>query len=202
VELIVPDDVAPYPEPAEDGETFIENALIKARAAYEATGLPALADDSGLEVEALDGRPGVHSARYGGEGLSDGERSLALLEELAGVPEQRRAARFHCTMVLYPRPGDAIDGTPSPGVAPAGGRGRDDSSPGAYLATEGYLHGRIAVRPAGENGFGYDPVFLLPNRGLTVAQLEPEEKNEISHRYRALVEMKWLLVRECGVPLK
>lgn len=192
VELVSAGDVEPYPEPAEDGETFHENALAKARAAYEATGLAALADDSGLEVDALDGRPGVHSARYGGAGISDGERCLRLLEELADVPAERREARFHCTMVLYPRPGH-------------GGKRRAADirqADGGYLATEGYLYGRIAEHPAGSNGFGYDPVFLLPDRGLTVAQLPPEEKNRISHRYRALVEMKWLLVRECGVALK
>ena len=204
VELVAPDEVTSYPEPAEDGETFLENALAKARAAFDATGMSALADDSGIEVEALDGRPGVHSARYGGEGLSDGDRSLRLLGELAGVPEERRAARFHCTMVLYPRPGEVGDRPPAGGHQPTGHEPLAVKRPpaGEYLATEGYLHGRIAARPAGSNGFGYDPVFLLPNRGLTVAQLVPEEKNEISHRYRALVEMKWLLVRECGVPLK
>ena len=207
VELVSPDDMAPYPEPPEDGGTFLENALIKARAAYEATGLPALADDSGIEVDALDGRPGVHSARYGGEGLSDGDRFRRLLEELADVPEERRAARFHCTMVLYPRPEGVGERGAGHGVLPADGPpagegGRDDGPAGGYLAMEGYLYGRIATSPAGSNGFGYDPVFMLPNRGLTVAQLAPEEKNGISHRYRALVEMKWLLVRECGVPVK
>jgi XTP/dITP diphosphohydrolase len=177
VELIDAGDVEPYPEPVENGETFLENALVKARAAYEATGLPSLADDSGLEVESLDGRPGVRSARYGGDGITDGDRCRKLLDELSGIPPERRDAHFHCTMVLYPRPGHA-DG---------------------YLATEGYLYGRVAERPAGSNGFGYDPVFLLPERGVTVAQLPIDEKNSISHRYRALVEMKWLLVRECGI---
>lgn len=180
VELFCPDDVAPYTEPAEDGETFLDNALAKARAAYRATGIPALADDSGLEVGELAGRPGVHSKRYGGPGISDGDRCLKLLAELSGVPEERRDARFHCAMVLLPRPGDGT----------------------GHFATEGFLYGRIAARPAGSNGFGYDPVFLLPDRGVTVAQLALEEKNSLSHRYRALVEMKWLLVRECGVTLK
>ena len=189
VELVGTGDVEPYPEPAEDGDTFLENALAKARAAYEATGMPALADDSGLEIEALDGRPGVHSARYGGAGISDGERCVKLLEELAGVPAERREARFHCTMVLYPRLG-----------RPGGAGGRPIEK--GYLTTEGFLYGRIAERPVGSNGFGYDPVFLLPDRGVTVAELQLEEKNRISHRYRALVEMKWLLVRECGVALK
>jgi XTP/dITP diphosphohydrolase len=174
------DEFPPYPEPAEEGETFLENALAKAKAAHEATGLPALADDSGLEVDALGGGPGVRSARYGGNGISDRERYRKLLRALEGVPEERRGARFGCTMVLFPIPGAE--------------RG--------HLVTEGYLYGRIAGAPKGSNGFGYDPVFLLPERGLTVAQLQPEEKNETSHRYRAAVEMKWLLVRECGVALR
>lgn len=180
VEIVGPDDVEPYTEPAEDGETFLENALAKARAAYRATGIPALADDSGLEVEVLGGRPGVQSKRYGGPGISDGDRCLKLLDELSGVPEGRRDARFHCAMVLLPRPGDGT----------------------GHFATEGFLYGHITTRPAGSNGFGYDPVFLLPDRGVTVAQLELDEKNSLSHRYRALVEMKWLLVRECGVALR
>lgn len=199
VELLGLDNFEPYPEPAEDGDTFLENALAKARAAYEATCLPALADDSGLEIEALDGRPGVHSARYGSAGITDGERCMKLLEELAGVPAERREARFHCTMVLYPR----LGGTEGwPGAAERRPNAERRRAVEGHLATEGFLYGRIAERPEGLNGFGYDPVFLLPDRGVTVAQLPLEEKNEISHRYRALVEMKWLLVRECGVVLK
>jgi XTP/dITP diphosphohydrolase len=179
LELHTLDEFAPYPEPPEDGETFRENALVKAKAAHGATGLAALADDSGLEVDALGGGPGIRSARYGGSGISDLDRCRKLLGALAGVPEERRGARFHCTMVLYPAPGTE-DG---------------------QLVTEGYLYGRIADAPSGSNGFGYDPVFYLPERGLTVARLEPAEKNETSHRYRALVEMKWLIVRECGAAL-
>jgi len=173
IELAGLEDFAPYPEPVESGNTFLENAMIKAVAAHEATGLPALADDSGIMVDALGGLPGVRSARYGGEGLADSERGMKLLEELEGIPDGERTARFMCVMVLYPAPG-------------AGGDA---------LVTEGILEGRIAREPAGENGFGYDPVFYVPEAGMTAAEMKPAGKNRISHRYRALVEMKALLER-------
>jgi XTP/dITP diphosphohydrolase len=171
IEILDVRDVASMEEPAEEGDTFLENALTKAKAVHQATGLTALADDSGIEVDALDGTPGVRSARYGGEGLSDRERSRKLLEALRGVPEERRGARFRCVMVLYPAPGTSDEA----------------------LVTEGIFHGVIAREPAGDNGFGYDPVFLVPERGMTVAEMSPDEKNSMSHRYRAGVEMKWLL---------
>jgi XTP/dITP diphosphohydrolase len=158
-------------EPPERGDTFLENAIAKAKAVHEATGLAALADDSGIEVEALAGEPGVRSARYGGGGLTDAERSQKLLEALRAVPEGRRGARFRCVMVLYPAPG----------------------APDETLVAEGFFHGVIAREPAGDNGFGYDPVFFVPERGMTVAEMSPDEKNSMSHRYRAGVEMKWLL---------
>jgi len=180
VELVGLDSLDDVPVPEETGETFLENALIKARAVHEATGLFALADDSGLEVDALDGAPGIRSARYGGEGLSDKERYMKLLSEMRDVPEGKRSAHFRCVMVLYPAPGTGSKA----------------------LATEGFLYGEIATSPRGENGFGYDPVFYLPERGRTVAELAAEEKNTISHRYRALVEMKWLLINEYGVNVK
>ncbi len=173
IELAGLDDFAPYPEPEESGETFLENAMIKARAAHEATGLPALADDSGIVVDALGGAPGIRSARYGGEGLDDSERYARLLEALEETPDEERTARFRCVMVLYPAPG----------------------SGGDALVTEGILEGRIAREPAGENGFGYDPVFYVPEVGKTAAEMEPAEKNRLSHRYRALVEMKAMLER-------
>ena len=173
IELLDYRDVPPMEQPPEDGETFLENALAKAKAVHAATGLPALADDSGIEVEALEGGPGVRSARYGGEGLSDIERSRMLLEELEGVPEENRGARFRCVMVLYPAPGTTDEA----------------------LVTEGIFHGRIAARTSGNNGFGYDPVFFVPERGVTVAEMKEEEKNRTSHRYRAGVEMKYLLMR-------
>jgi XTP/dITP diphosphohydrolase len=176
-ELLDPADFPPFAEPVEDGETFLENALAKAKAVHRATGYPALADDSGLEVDALGGAPGVRSARYGGPGLTDADRCAKLLEELSGVREEERGARFRCAAVLYPAPGAARKG----------------------LAAEGLLYGRIARSPRGANGFGYDPVFLVPERGMTLAEMDPGEKNAMSHRYRAFVELKHMLVRDCGV---
>ena len=176
VDLLDYRDLPPYEDPPEDGETFLENALAKAKAVHAATGLPALADDSGIEVEALGGAPGIKSARYGGEGLSDMERSMKLLEEMREVPEKKRTARFSCVMALYPAPGTK-DGA---------------------LVTEGFFHGTIAFESAGENGFGYDPVFLVPERGVTVAQMPSEEKNRISHRYRAGIEMRYLIAGQLG----
>lgn len=172
VELLDYRDLPPYDDPPEEGETFLENALSKAKAVHAATGLPALADDSGLEVEALGWAPGAKSARYGGEGLSDLERSIKLLDEMREVPAEKRAARFRCVMALYPAPGT-----------------RDGA-----LVTEGFFHGTISFEPAGENGFGYDPIFFVPGRGVTVAQMPPEEKNRSSHRYRAGIEMRYLLI--------
>lgn len=177
IELVTLDDVPPFPEPAETGETFLENARIKARAAAEAAGLPALADDSGIEVDALDGAPGVRSARYGGPGLDDAGRCERLLAALRGVPEEKRGANFRCVMVLWPPP-------------------EADWEP---LATEGFFYGRIAERPAGANGFGYDPVFFVPEAKRTAAEMTAEEKNAMSHRYRALVEMKHLVIGAFGL---
>ncbi len=171
VELVSLEDFPPFEAPAEDGKSFYENALIKAKAAHAATGLPALADDSGIEVDALGLRPGIESARYGGEGLSDEERSRLLLGELEGKTGSERSARFRCVMVLYPAPG----------------------TNDRVLVTEGILEGMIAAEPAGSNGFGYDPVFLIPAEGMTAAEIGPERKNRISHRYRALIEMKGLI---------
>jgi XTP/dITP diphosphohydrolase len=180
VELLDVSGFARFAEPAEDGDTFLENALAKAKAVHRATGLPALADDSGLEVDALGGAPGVRSARYGGPGLTDEDRYTKLLGELAGVRDENRGARFHCAAVLYPAPGAARKG----------------------IAAEGFLYGRIAQRPRGVNGFGYDPVFLVPERDMTLAEMDPGEKNATSHRYRAFVELKHMLVRDCGIAAK
>ena len=176
IELIDYRDLPSMEQPAEEGETFLENALSKAKAVHAATGLCTLADDSGIEVDELGGGPGVRSARYGGEGLSDMERSKQLLEELREVPEERRGARFRCVMVLYPAPGTADEA----------------------LVTEGIFHGRIAREPSGDNGFGYDPVFFVPERGMTAAEMSDEEKNSASHRYRAGVEMKYMLMNSLG----
>lgn len=148
-------------EVPETGDTFEANARLKAVAVSEALGRPALADDSGLVVEALGGAPGVHSARYAGPGCNDAANSAKLLAEMAGVPPNKRAAAFVCVMLCR----------------------RPD---GAELVARGRLEGRIAPAPEGQGGFGYDPVFWLPERGLTVAQLGAAGKNAISHRGQAL----------------
>jgi len=147
----------------ETGLTFVENALLKARNAARVTGQPALADDSGLCVDALDGAPGLYSSRYAGpEG--DAQRNIAkLLEALEWVPDDRRSARFCCALVLL--------------------RHAEDPQP---LIAEGRWEGRILHAPRGNNGFGYDPVFLDPENNLTAAELDPAIKNRISHRGRAL----------------
>ena len=156
-------------EPAEEtGTTFTENALLKARHAAAASGLPALADDSGIEVDALDGAPGVYSARYAGPDASDRDNVSKLLREMDG--EQQRAARFRCVLALV--------------------RSADDPEP---LLAEGRWEGSIAAAPAGAGGFGYDPVFVDAESGLTAAELTPAQKNARSHRGKALVALQRLL---------
>jgi XTP/dITP diphosphohydrolase len=147
---------------AETGETFRANALLKAQAYARATGFITFADDSGLEVDALNGEPGVYTARYGGKGLSAVERYQLLLKNLAGVSRERRTARFRCAIVCCAPHGEILG------------------------ESEGVCEGEIAFAPAGEGGFGYDPVFFVPEYGLTMAQLPAEEKHRISHRGRAL----------------
>jgi XTP/dITP diphosphohydrolase len=147
----------------ETGTTFLENALLKARHAARAAQLAALADDSGIEVDALGGRPGVHSARFAGEGASDAANLARLLAELAGVPEARRTARYRCVVVWV--------------------RTADDPAP---LTGEGTWEGRIALEPRGRGGFGYDPAFIPAGEQRTAAELSPEEKNRVSHRAQAL----------------
>lgn len=149
------------PEIVEDGSTYGENALKKARSAAKFTGKPALADDTGLEVDALGGRPGLFAARFAGEGCTFQDNIRKLLDLLEGVPAERRGARFVCVLAF---------------VLP-GGRER---------VVEGELLGRITEVPAGVGGFGYDPVFYVPEVGKTLAELAPEEKNRLSHRRRAL----------------
>jgi len=155
-------------EVAETGESFAENARLKAVAYARASGLLTLADDSGLEVDALGGRPGVHSARYAGEGADDEERYRLLLEEMRGVPWEKRTARFHCVIAIA---------TPE----------------GEVRTAEGTCEGIIAFEPRGEHGFGYDPVFYLPQHGRTMAELEPRAKNRISHRARAARKAREIL---------
>ena len=147
-------------EVEETGSTFAENARLKATAYARASGLLTLADDSGLEVDALGGEPGTRSARYAGQGASDEDRYRLLLSKLEGVPWERRSARFRCVIALA-RP------------------------QGEVRTAEGTCEGVIAFEPKGEHGFGYDPVFYMQEHGRTMAELEPEIKNRISHRARA-----------------
>jgi XTP/dITP diphosphohydrolase len=154
-------------EPApETGSTFVENALLKARHAAGAGQLPALADDSGIEVDALGGGPGVRSARYAGERASDRENLEKMLEELLGVPAERRTARYRCVIAYV--------------------RGSADSRP---IIGEGSWEGRIATAPRGAGGFGYDPIFVPEGDDRTAAQLEPARKDAVSHRARALAAL-------------
>lgn len=160
---VVPQSQFGVPEVEETGLTFVENAILKARNAARHTGHPAVADDSGIEVDALNGAPGVHSARYAGAGASDRANVDKLLAALRGVPDAERTARFRCVMVYL--------------------RHADDPTP---VIAQGTWEGRIATEPRGANGFGYDPVFLVPDRDCTSAELAPEEKNQLSHRGQAL----------------
>ena len=153
--------------PAEDGLTFVENALIKARYTSHQSGLPAIADDSGLCVDAINGEPGIHSARYSGDGATDALNNAKLLAELGGVPMDERTARFHCTLVFI--------------------RHASDPEP---IICQGIWHGRIVEEPKGENGFGYDPLFFADDVGCVSAELEPRAKNEKSHRGQAVALLR------------
>jgi XTP/dITP diphosphohydrolase len=160
LEVAVPSQLGLDLEVEETGATFAENAILKATAFARASGLPALADDSGLEIDALGGDPGVHSKRYAGPDATDADRIALVLRKLDGVPETDRTARFRCVMAL--------------------------ATPTQIVGTvEGTCEGRIAFAPRGDNGFGYDPIFLLVERGRTMAELPSAEKNAISHRGRA-----------------
>ena len=163
---VVSQDAYGVDQPEETGLTFVENALIKARAACAATGLPALADDSGVVVDALGGAPGVRSARYGGAGASDADNVARLLEALAGVDAPRRGAAFVCAIVYLGR--------------------ADDPCP---IVCEGVWRGRILDGPRGAGGFGYDPVFFVETLGRTAAELTRAEKNAVSHRGQALARL-------------
>lgn len=153
-------------EVAETGTTFVENAIIKARHAALQCGLSALADDSGIEVDALQGAPGIYSARYAGGDASDASNNERLLAELQGVPDHERTARFRCVIVYM--------------------RHAHDPMP---ILCQGTWEGRILQEPAGCNGFGYDPLFYVPSHDCSSAQLDPAEKNRISHRAQALQEL-------------
>lgn len=153
-------------ETEEPAITFVENAILKARHAARVTGLPALADDSGLAVDALGGQPGVRSARYAGESASDEDNVRALLAAMEDIPEKQRTAQFHCVLVYL--------------------RHADDPTP---VICHGRWPGRILEQPRGEGGFGYDPVFLVPETGTSAAELSRDDKNRISHRGRALAQL-------------
>lgn len=152
----------------ESGLTYAENASAKARAAAQLAGMWALADDSGLEIDALGGEPGPHSSRFLGPGATDRDRNQRILELLKGIPVERRTASFHCTVALA-------------------GPGRE------LFLTHGICEGIIAQVPAGDEGFGYDPIFVVPERGVTMASLPLDLKNRISHRARAIEKTKRLL---------
>ena len=147
----------------ETGLTFIENALLKARNATRHTGLPAIADDSGIEVDYLNGAPGIYSARYAGKNASDEQNLRKLLDDLVGIPEAERTARFQCLMVYL--------------------RHEFDPTP---IICQGTWEGRILFEPRGSNGFGYDPIFFVPTHNCSSAELPPEVKNKLSHRGQAL----------------
>ncbi|MDQ2716694.1 MAG: XTP/dITP diphosphatase [Chloroflexota bacterium] len=166
--LLSPTDIYLDLDVEETGTTFAENAELKALAYAKASGLLSLADDSGLEIDALDGAPGVYSARFAGRDTSYEERFRLILEKLKGLPEAQRSARFCCSIVI--------------------------AEPSGYHQTaEGVIEGVIADAPRGEHGFGYDPIFLVPALGKTTAELTPEQKNRISHRGRAAHQARALL---------
>ena len=162
MELVLQSDLGVDIDVEENGTTFEENSFIKAEAVMKATGLPALADDSGIAVDALNGEPGIYSARYGfDESLDDWGRLELLLKNTEHVPDGQRQAQFVCVITMV---------TPD----------------GQTIQARGEIHGELTREPAGENGFGYDPIFYYPPLGKTTAELSPEEKNEVSHRAHAL----------------
>lgn len=165
LEIVGLADFSAVPEIIEDGATFAENAVIKAKTIAEATGELTLADDSGLEVDALNGEPGVYSARYGQPGWSDRERYQFLLEKMRGIPVGKRTARFRCAVAIVDPQNNRIE------------------------QVDGTVEGVILDSPRGDHGFGYDPVFLIPELGKTMAELTGEEKNRFSHRGRAVQKL-------------
>ena len=171
IELVAQGDLG-IADADETATTFVENALLKARQAARASGLPALGDDSGLCVDALGGAPGLYSARYAGAHGDAAANIAKLLDALRDVPDEERTAHFHCTIVLL--------------------RSADDPAP---LVAEGRWHGRILRAPRGSAGFGYDPVFLDPALGAGAAELDPATKNRVSHRGLALARLRELLLR-------
>jgi len=174
---VVPQSAFATPDVEETGLTFVENAILKARNAASHAGLPAIADDSGIEVDALEGRPGIYSARYAGKGASDEQNLQRLLADLRDIPEEKRTARFQA-LVVYMR--HALDPTP--------------------IICQGTWEGRILFAPRGHNGFGYDPIFLVPTHGCSSAELAPEVKNQLSHRGQALRRLVMVLAAPPAAP--
>jgi XTP/dITP diphosphohydrolase len=170
---VIPQSQFEVPEVAETGLSFVENALIKARQASQHTRLPAMADDSGIEVDALQGAPGIYSARFAGIGASDEDNNRLLLEKLTNLPETQRTARYHCVIVYMHHPND-----PMP------------------LICQGTWEGHIIHEPRGENGFGYDPLFYVPTHHCTSAELSPAIKNQLSHRGQALRALQLALSKK------
>lgn len=169
-ELVSLTDVGIAADVAETGQTFAENATIKAVAYAELAGLLALADDSGLEIDALDGAPGLYSARWAGPEVTYAVRNRLIVERLAGLPDERRGARYRCAIAIAAPPPRGLVGV-----------------------VEATFEGRIAKAPAGTGGFGYDPIFLVPEDGRTVGQMSAEEKSRISHRARAAAAARPIL---------
>ncbi|MCL6629544.1 MAG: XTP/dITP diphosphatase [Armatimonadetes bacterium] len=170
VRVLSLDDFCGVPEVGETGETFAENAEIKAKTVAQATGLISVADDSGLEVDALGGQPGVYSNRFAGPDATDRDKYMRILELLQGVPDENRTARFHAAVAVATPEGETV-------------------------VVEGTCEGRIAREPRGEGGFGYDPIFYLPEFGRTMAELPPDVKNQISHRAKAMHAAKNVIRR-------
>ena len=172
VEVVSMKEAGIFLEPEETGTTFLENATIKAKAVFEAApeGSLVIADDSGIEIDFMDKQPGVDSALFMGVDTSYRIRNQAIIDRLDGVPDEKRTARFICVIVAI-----LPDGT--------------------LLHSKGVMEGRIAYAESGENGFGYDPIFFLPEYGKTSAEIPPDEKNKISHRGKALKEMKEILAK-------
>jgi XTP/dITP diphosphohydrolase len=164
------------PDAEETGLTFVENAILKARNAARLTGLPAIGDDSGIEVDALEGKPGIYSARYAGPGASDDDNLWKLIEEVKQIPEDNRSARFVCLLVYL--------------------RHADDPDP---VIARGVWEGIALTEPVGSNGFGYDPMFFVPSHDCTSAELPPEIKNQLSHRGQALNQLVHKLETEDSI---
>ncbi len=159
----IPQTELKVPEAEETGLSFVENAILKARNASQYTNLPAMADDSGIEVDALEGQPGIYSARFAGVGATDEANLQLLIDKMQDVPEEKRTARFHCVIVYMHHPND-----PMP------------------LICQGTWEGKLLFEPKGEHGFGYDPIFYVPTHNCASAELSPEVKNQLSHRGQAL----------------